>query len=788
MKRSTLWFMGAIVAAASIVMVLLPLWGWFVGQRIAYPFPIDYGEGPLLRQLTYLQQGGNLAGLYGDPGQPPYLVVNYPPVYLVVSQILGIGMPALMAGRLVSALAGLAVATGLWLLMQPGATTPARLVATLVAASWLTLPIVREWSAVMRVDMLGVALGIIGLVLAVRGRPLWGTALIALSLLTKPSLVAAPLALLVFLIGQPWRIRWQAVALGAGIIVAVGGGISTAGGNIWLHVVQANVNVWDDALARGFWREAWQIHAPLMLASIGVVGWHLWHHGRRPLTGSALVTSMAIAYTLGGIIIGLGIGKVGAYANYFLEWYAGMIWLVGCAAQHFSAQRTRAQWVTVVCVACTSLAVARYIPLWSETYPKPYGMIEQQRPARLSIGSYGVWQDLQRERAILNANAVTATALNQLIASQGTMIFTDVPGIAAQAGVSAPMQVFEHRQLADIGLWDQRPMLRMLANGTIPLVVLDYLGNWMTPESIALIETRYAQSGSRGSFDVYQPIAVGAPQPLQFQWDGLRVNEIALPPPLLQAAYEPGTPLPVLLTFTSTNADPRPRSVHLQLVDGNERVVARSQQELFAGALTGADAQAGPLQHLQALSIPYRSPDGTYRITARLDDGDTTDVARIVVQRRGGRMSGENGYLVPAAVVQHVMSNGGEEAWGSALMPAMPFNDTTLQCFEKRCVWLQNGQLATAPIGTWLSGALAVWPHADRMDTYDFTRQSAQQGEFEGEAFVSVDQPRAAEGRLVWLRRDVELWYADDTVVVGNGGTRLLRLPGIPYRWPPQRP
>jgi len=444
MKRSTLWFMGAIVAAASIVMVLLPLWGWFVGQRIAYPFPIDYGEGPLLRQLTYLQQGGTLTGLYGDPGQPPYLVVNYPPVYLVVSQMLGVGMPALMAGRLVSALAGLAVATGLWLLMQPGATTPARLVATLVAASWLTLPIVREWSAVMRVDMLGVALGIIGLVLAVRGRPLWGTALIALSLLTKPSLVAAPLALLVFLIGQPWRIRWQAVALGAGIIVAVGGGISTAGGNIWLHVVQANVNVWDDALARGFWREAWQIHAPLMLASIGVVGWHLWHHGRRPLTSSALVTSMAIAYTLGGIIIGLGIGKVGAYANYFLEWYAGMIWLVGCGAQHFSAQRTRAQWVTVVCVACTSLAVARYIPLWSETYPKPYGMIEQQRPARLSIGSYGVWQDLQRERAILNANAVTATALNQLIASQGTMIFTDVPGIAAQAGVSAPMQVFEH--------------------------------------------------------------------------------------------------------------------------------------------------------------------------------------------------------------------------------------------------------------------------------------------------------------------------------------------------------
>ncbi len=91
MKRAPLWFMGALVAAASIVIVLLPLWWWFVGQRIAYPFPIDYGEGPLLRQLTYLQQGGTLTGLYGDPGQPPYLVVNYPPVYLVVSQISWLG-------------------------------------------------------------------------------------------------------------------------------------------------------------------------------------------------------------------------------------------------------------------------------------------------------------------------------------------------------------------------------------------------------------------------------------------------------------------------------------------------------------------------------------------------------------------------------------------------------------------------------------------------------------------------------------------------------------------------
>jgi hypothetical protein len=35
-----------------------------------------------------------------------------------------------------------------------------------------------------------------------------------------------------------------------------------------------------------------------------------------------------VAYTIGGMLVGIGIGKVGAYANYFLEWYAGMVWLL----------------------------------------------------------------------------------------------------------------------------------------------------------------------------------------------------------------------------------------------------------------------------------------------------------------------------------------------------------------------------------------------------------------------------------------------------------------------------
>ncbi|MFN8476405.1 MAG: hypothetical protein U0074_01075 [Kouleothrix sp.] len=48
----------------------------------------------------------------------------------------------------------------------------------------------------------------------------------------------------------------------------------------------------------------------------------------------------------------------------------------------------------------------------------------------------------------------------------------------------------------DAELADQRSMLRELANGNIPLVVLDYLGNWLTPEMITLIARTSPRDGS----------------------------------------------------------------------------------------------------------------------------------------------------------------------------------------------------------------------------------------------------------------------------------------------------
>lgn len=610
----------------------------------------------------------------------------------------------------------------------------------------------------------------------------------ALALLAKPTLIAAPLALLVLYVTVPRQAALRALAIAGGVVLAIVALFSLFGADLWLHVVQANVNGWEYALAKGFWRELLTIHWPLLLVA-GLGALLLARVWRQALAPEYLPLSMALAYTAGGVVVGIGIGKVGAYANYFLELYAGLIWVATClVVMAAGAEKTRQRWLAVALVALCNLAVLRFYPLWSETYPKPYGMIEQQRPPRLVVGGYGVLQDYRREGQILAANAVTNADLTTAIRAAGTEVYTDMPAIAAQADVRAPMQVFEHRQLLDAGLWDQKPLLRRLANGEIPIVVLDYLGNWMTPESIALITTRYAQSGSRGSYDVYQPIATGAPSHVEARFGTLVVDRLAIAAPMLQPAYEPGSTVPVVLRF-SGSGDSSEQTVTLQLTDSTGATVAQSRQTLFAGALSAADLAAGPLEHLQALRIPRRVGAGTYTLAVSIDAAAPIAIGILPVAPAGGVMRGEPAYLIPAAFMAYIAAHGGENMYGIPHMPAMPFAEMTIQCFTTRCLILPTGSSSVepAPLGEWLRGATALLPPAVGDDAYHFERVIAQSGLYEGTAYAPTDQARSDGATSVWLRREVLLRFDDEVVTVADGGVRLLRLPGIPYRWGVER-
>ncbi|HEX9373165.1 MAG TPA: hypothetical protein VF897_19285, partial [Roseiflexaceae bacterium] len=356
------WVLAA--ALALVVAAELVFFGIHAAHLLTYPYPLDYGEGPLLAQVSLLRAGTPIWRLYSDPGAPPYAVVNYPPVYHLLAALVALPLgdyagATLLAGRLVSLAATFAAVLALWLLSDDGTGTiyPAstaddrRIMASpvisgrwsvvarmLIVLAFLGLPIVREWAVVMRVDMLGLALGLWGL-LIVRGnvgrrRVLWAALPLALSLFVKPSLLAAPGTALVWLLFRDWR-----RALLLGLLIVTGSGLLfvllqlASGGWFAIHILAANANDWQYELAHGFWRDQMLILWPMIAAA--TLGFLV----RRPTTAvlDAQFSLLPLYYTLFGAITAFGIGKVGAYTNYFLEFYAGLIWLAASAIRPTTA-------------------------------------------------------------------------------------------------------------------------------------------------------------------------------------------------------------------------------------------------------------------------------------------------------------------------------------------------------------------------------------------------------------------------------------------------------------------
>ena len=873
----------ALAALVAMHLLFFALRAW---HTLTFPYPLDYGEGPLLAQVNALRSGISLPRLYSDPGTPPYLVVNYPPVYLVavwlIAPLFDVAFPGsdatLLAGRLVTLLATLGSTFLLWRLAAPPhdshSTAMPRIAVFITALAFLALPIVREWGALMRVDMLGVCLGLWGLLLT-RRLSRWAALPLALSLLVKPSLIAAPAAALIWL----W-FRHRHRALEVALIMATIGGAAAgalqlaSGGWFWLHVVAANANPWSAALAEGFWQDQAAILWSLWLGAVCAAALLLARaapdvsNRRSPVLPSDTTPAhglLPVVYTCFGAYVAFGVGKVGAYTNYFLEFYAGAIWLIAAAiasllatdrSRHgqrlsstrrsdkpapvsdapspslssrismltswFLAINARTQplaararrpdsWFSVlgssILLLLLAAALLRYYPLWSENYVKPYGLIEGDNPPRLAFGAYGVWRDLQREQEILATLRRVNAALVADAQAAGAPIVTDVPGIAAQAGVPSRLQAFEHRQLYDAGLLDQRPLLRDMANGRVPLVVLDYLGNWLTPEMIALITHRYAQTGSRGTFDLYQPVNPGRRSDVALDIGaGIRATGVFLAPPG-STMYAPGERVVLTLELIRTTTDPGPCDadpcqVRVTLATSDGAPIAAWERPLIYDALRPADWDGAAIQHMHPIDLPVALPPGEYRLTVALRSGaelftPPQRIAPIKVGDASGQLLGERGYFVPAPIFTFWLDAGGYEGPGDPLMPAVPFADGVVQCFLRACFHSAGNDITRLPLGELVligeSGLRPAQPETEPSRFFPETGYTLH-GTFLSawEAYGGMetlgppisDEMQRGAARVQYTRyARLERPEGTDIVLLANLGEEYLRLPGIPYRW-----
>lgn len=444
---------------------------------IAFPYPMDYGEGPLLAQTQAL---GNRENIYrADLTSPPYTISNYPPLYpLVLSPVARIAGPAFWYGRVLSWLGIAAAATLIGLIVH--ALTSDRLAAVIGGLSLLAFPPASYWAGLYRVDALALALSLGGLYVCVRRPDARGAVplaalLIAAAIFTRQSYgLAVPLAAAswLFMSGR-WRRALALVGQIAALGTALFAGIEwlTSGG-FSFNIVTANLNEYQPGSLARYFADMWTL-MPIALTAAGLF---------LLLAGVFRVPSWRLVapYLIGAALSGLAIGKVGSNVNYLLELCAAVALAIGALLAWLAPRRA----VTAVVALLLALDVVLMV------LASPYRAVAHAR--------LGQAEDARRlERVVRQAG--------------GVVLADEDMGLLARAGLPIYFQPFEMTQLERAGRWDQQPLLgdierqafAVILIYTIPEVPL-HRDRW-TDEMLQTIERHYAVSDRVGHTLVFRP-------------------------------------------------------------------------------------------------------------------------------------------------------------------------------------------------------------------------------------------------------------------------------------------
>lgn len=480
-----LLMIAALIALAVSVISPARLWIDHAQTAIEYPYPLNYGEGPLLDQAARLARG---APIYRADVliNPPHVIANYPPLYpMLIAAVMPLMSgsvlepsdaaraidtavtPAaladgLTAGRLIS-LASIGLATLALAAILYGVT---RDPIAMAAALLLPLtPYTLHWAALARVDTLALALSLSGLAVIVmfpRGRVAWLGA-IALMLgaayTRQTALLSAPLAATAYLIarGQGWRALSFAAWLGAIALILFAVTVAATGGGFFLHLITANVNALDGRILQTYADEFARVFPVLIplwaaLLVVGAIARVVARLRRRPYEFGA-AWALVLAYSVGAVVNLLTIAKIGSDVNYLYEAIAALLLAagVGIGAARRLPVAARGWWraaiigaLAVQVVIAGGWSADKYAPILINRAAD-----DSRRHAEALI------------RVIDDANR------------QGSAIVADEAiGLLAMRGAPIAVQPFELAQLASAGAWDERAFVAALARGDYPLVLM----------------------------------------------------------------------------------------------------------------------------------------------------------------------------------------------------------------------------------------------------------------------------------------------------------------------------
>jgi len=455
------WVLGAALATVAMQYLL------YAFAAISFPFGLDYSEGLIWQQALWL--GG--PHLYGDIREFPFLVCEYPPLYLAVLRAVAFtGAGMLEAGRSISVLATLVtcallggmVARVCRLSTGPGVSAAAGVIGGLLPLSLLP---VSSWSVLMRVDMLALALTYAGLCCALisfrRARAIYpAVVFFVAAAFTKQIFIAGAIAMFpVCLVRSP---RHALVAYAGGAVL----GLSALGGLEWStqgrflrHILLYTADTVDPlaALRQTLkWSGAYALDAGVTLAAVVII----WRAAltrqliRRASRGLRLMRDdeagawlvFLTLYLLLTSLMLIAAGKTGASRNYFIEWMCCWCLWIGRLAGFLLKQPSAGN------VSALVIPALLLLQLW----PVMSGM-RSMREEQFSIQRRAAWGAL----------------LTRVKGIQGPLLSDDMV-LTIEAGREVGLEPGVLLELARLGVWDEKRLIDKLHAHYFGAVVTAY--------------------------------------------------------------------------------------------------------------------------------------------------------------------------------------------------------------------------------------------------------------------------------------------------------------------------
>ncbi len=280
-------------------------------RRSSLPFQLDYEEGNVLNAAVRINAGGTP---YPPLDKPPYVINPYGPIpYALTALAVRIAGVGFFAPRLLILAAGIAVAAGLAYLLFHFTRT--RWLSFAFGVSFLSVPLVRGWLYLLRVDLIGLAFAIAGLCLFTHRRlRIFAAICFVAAVFCKYTMMAAPLACLSYLLVRRQHREAILFAASSALLGSLGFAVVQLWTDHWFAVDMFWTHPDSFSLAHmvPLIRPALQINSLLIVMALAYAVADLW---RRELSLPALYFWFASA-------VSLTAGKEGSVQNHLLEWMA----------------------------------------------------------------------------------------------------------------------------------------------------------------------------------------------------------------------------------------------------------------------------------------------------------------------------------------------------------------------------------------------------------------------------------------------------------------------------------